>query len=98
MQNLFPWRVMIADMKSISLKQGVDDVINQILHTSPPFFLSAVIHPAGPSPFFLFCANGFPVEGSTWISQTIYPKLQENWLQILERRQKKEEKKRMKLR
>lgn len=31
--------------------------------------------------------NGFPVEGSTRISQTIYPKLQENWLQILERGQ-----------
>lgn len=60
------------------------------IHTPPLFFfLAAVIHPPGPSPFFLFCANGFPVEGSTWISQTIYPKLQENWLQILERRQKK---------
>lgn len=30
--------------------------------------------------------NEFPVEASTWISQTIYPKLQENWLQILERK------------
>lgn len=62
----------MADMKSIILNPGADDVINQILHNHP------LPH---------------PVEGSTWISQTIYPKLQENWLQILERRQKKGEKK-----
>lgn len=85
MQNLFPWRVTIADMKSSILKQGVDEVINQI-------FFSLQSSTQLGHPLFLFCANGFPVEGSTWISQTIYSKLQENWLQILERRQKKGEK------
>lgn len=40
----------------------------------------AVIPPACSLSFF---ANGFPEEGSTWISQTICGKLQENWQQIL---------------
>lgn len=84
---------MIGDMKSISPKQGVDDVINQILHTFPFFS-----HPPSQAIPSLLSANEFPVEGSTWISQTIYPKLQENWLQILERRQKRGEKRRTKLR
>lgn len=56
-----------------------------------PFFLRS--HPRSRAILSL-PANGFPVEGSTWISQTIYPKLQENWLQILERRQKRGRKKR----
>lgn len=62
------------------------------VHPLHHLFFSALIQPARRF-LFLFCANGFPVEGSTWISQTIYPKLQENWPQILEGRQTKEEKK-----
>lgn len=50
-------------------------------------------HPAKSSSSSSTFVNEFPVEGSTWVSQTIYPKLQENWLQILERREGVEKKK-----
>lgn len=43
---------MIVCMKSISLKQEADDVINQILHTLFPFFIS-LIHPAKSSFLYL---------------------------------------------
>lgn len=49
--------------------------------------LSHCRRPSGGVLLSLSFLNGFPVEGSTWISQTIYPKLQENWPQILERAQ-----------
>lgn len=65
-QNLFQWHVMIVCTKSISLKQEADDVINQILHT---LFHSSF--PSSQAGLSLSSVHGLPVEGSTWISQTI---------------------------
>lgn len=44
---------MIGNMKSISPKQGADDVINQILHTFPFFSPQSSTQPG--HPFFIVC-------------------------------------------
>lgn len=76
--NLLLRLVLIVRMKSTSPKREADDVISQTGCALLPF--------AGcdsSSLLAIFFANGFPEEGSTWISQTICGKLQENWQQIL---------------